>query len=376
MLDVAGGGRGWTAHEPAHLGEEAGEELRDLYVALTRAQSQVVTWWAPTANTPTAGCTGCCSGASPAQARGARRASVVKDDDYVAAVLGLLDELGGAVARGLGGRGRGAPAARGRRRPTSPRARFDREVDTEWRRTSYSGLIRAAGAAGRGVDSPSPRSTAPTDEEPRADEPRRGRRSAADAGEPAATCPRRWPTCPSGATFGTPGARGARARRPRGARPRAPSCARARRGAAAAGGRSASTPTSSPTALLPLAAHPARRRSPAGCTLVDIPLRDRLCELDFEFPLAGGDRPDGATPTCTSRDVGAAAAPRTCPPTTRCAPTPTGSSRPALGEQALRGYLSGSIDVVLRVPGDGRTAAPLRRRRLQDQPARRARRRR
>ena len=40
----------------------------------------------------------------------------------------------------------------------------------------------------------------------------------------------------------------------------------------------------------------------------------------------------------------------TCRTTTRCAPTPTGSSRPSLGGQVLRGYLSGSIDVVLRVP--------------------------
>ncbi len=55
MLDVAGGGASWKPHADAHLHEEAGEELRDLYVALTRAQSQVVTWWAPTANTPTGG---------------------------------------------------------------------------------------------------------------------------------------------------------------------------------------------------------------------------------------------------------------------------------------------------------------------------------
>ena len=52
-------------------------------------------------------------------------------------------------------------------------------------------------------------------------------------------------------------------------------------------------------------------------------------------------------------------------------PTPTGWRRPPLGEQRLRGYLSGSIDVVLRV-GDGRPALPGRR--LQDQPAGRARR--
>ena len=43
--------------------------------------------------------------------------------------------------------------------------------------------------------------------------------------------------------------------------------------------------------------------------------------------------------------------------------------QPLLGRQSLRGYLSGSIDVVLRVPG----TPPIRRRRLQDQPARRPR---
>ena len=32
--------------------EDAGEELRLLYVALTRAQCQVVAWWAPSATTP------------------------------------------------------------------------------------------------------------------------------------------------------------------------------------------------------------------------------------------------------------------------------------------------------------------------------------
>jgi len=37
MLDVSGSGSSWSAHANAHLHEEAGEELRDLYVALTRA---------------------------------------------------------------------------------------------------------------------------------------------------------------------------------------------------------------------------------------------------------------------------------------------------------------------------------------------------
>jgi exodeoxyribonuclease V beta subunit len=34
-------------HLAAHHREQSGEDLRLLYVALTRAQCQVVTWWAP-----------------------------------------------------------------------------------------------------------------------------------------------------------------------------------------------------------------------------------------------------------------------------------------------------------------------------------------
>ena len=37
------------------------EDLRLAYVAMTRAQSQLILWWAATANTPTVGCTDSCS---------------------------------------------------------------------------------------------------------------------------------------------------------------------------------------------------------------------------------------------------------------------------------------------------------------------------
>src|SRR3712207_1211815 len=45
-LDVGGSGAGSQACERA-MAEEAGEDLRLLYVAMTRAQSQLVTWWFP-----------------------------------------------------------------------------------------------------------------------------------------------------------------------------------------------------------------------------------------------------------------------------------------------------------------------------------------
>ena len=43
---------GRSARFDRYRNEEAGEDLRLCYVALTRAKSQVVTWWAPSANTP------------------------------------------------------------------------------------------------------------------------------------------------------------------------------------------------------------------------------------------------------------------------------------------------------------------------------------
>ena len=51
------GGRGspdWAAHVRQHKQEETDDELRLTYVALTRAQSHLLLWWAPTSNTPTA----------------------------------------------------------------------------------------------------------------------------------------------------------------------------------------------------------------------------------------------------------------------------------------------------------------------------------
>ena len=54
-LDVGGlRAPGRTERFAQHLAEESGEQLRLLYVALTRAGSQVVTWWAPSSLPTTA----------------------------------------------------------------------------------------------------------------------------------------------------------------------------------------------------------------------------------------------------------------------------------------------------------------------------------
>jgi exodeoxyribonuclease V beta subunit len=97
-------------------------------------------------------------------------------------------------------------------------------------------------------------------------------------------------------------------------------------------------------ALLPAARTPLGPLA-GGLRLADVAPRDRLAELDFELPLAGGDTP--GTPVAL-----AALAPllrRHLPPD-----HPLGSYPDALAglpDQQLRGYLTGSIDAVLRLPG-------------------------
>jgi exodeoxyribonuclease V beta subunit len=89
-----------------------------------------------------------------------------------------------------------------------------------------------------------------------------------------------------------------------------------------------------------------------GLTLRDIGLRDRLCELDFEIPLAGGDLSATAVPDIRLSDMGVLLREHLG------AGDPLASYAgrllmPELGGQSLRGYLSGSIDAVLRVPAPG-----------------------
>jgi exodeoxyribonuclease V beta subunit len=85
-----------------------------------------------------------------------------------------------------------------------------------------------------------------------------------------------------------------------------------------------------------------------NATLGGIGRGQRLCELDFELPLAGGDARDHPGAAVKLGKVAeilrshlAAGDP--------LLPYADQLDRPALGDQDLRGYLTGSIDVVLRV---------------------------
>ena len=137
-VNVGGGGVGWNDHVQRWLGEEAGEWLRLLYVALTRAQSQVVCWWAPTRNTT----------ASPLhrmlQGRVPGSAEVPDDfrqrtDDEADEIFQRWRAAGGPCIELAVPVEPGADPPRPAIPELSVRP-FTRVVDTTWRRTSYSSL--------------------------------------------------------------------------------------------------------------------------------------------------------------------------------------------------------------------------------------------
>lgn len=339
-LDVAGSGRRWNEHTAAHRAEEDGEELRKLYVALTRAQSQVVVWWAPTTSTPTSGLHRLVFGRVP----GTRKVPgtwEVKDDAYVTDVLHKLEALGGPTAEVAVPAAAVTPPGPGELPPFEAR-HFRRAVDTDWRRTSYTGLVRADDGAPHVGSEPE---AAGKDDEPEA-------APEADVEEPAVS------DAVSGAVVRSP-----MAELPMGAAfgslvhavledtdPFAPDLRAELLTHVTEQLRWWPVPVD-PAALaeglLPL------HRTPLGpladgLTLGEIGLRDRLRELTFELPLTGGDLAGPGRTEARLRDLA---------PLLRehlAADDPLAVyadqlERPALGDQALRGYLTGSIDAVLRL---------------------------
>jgi exodeoxyribonuclease V beta subunit len=212
---------------------------------------------------------------------------------------------------------------------------FGRPIDTSWRRTSYSGLIRSAEET-RGVGS--------EPEVPALDDEVGDLAPAAVAPAPGDDLPSPMADLPAGATFGSL-VHGVLEH----ADPFADDLAvelttRVREQLAwwpvDAGVEELAE------ALVPLHHTPLGPLAP-DWTLGRIGLGDRLRELDFEIPLAGGDRTAG--PDIRLADVGTLLR-RHLAADDPLAPYAHRLLGAGLAEQSLRGYLSGSIDVVLRVP--------------------------
>ncbi|MET7772169.1 UvrD-helicase domain-containing protein [Nocardia sp. NPDC005366] len=335
VLDVGGqDAAGYAERRQRAEAEEAGEELRLLYVALTRAKCQVVAWWAPAVTTAAAPLHRMIFGRPDGGDAVPNRASVPVDTVAVQRLSAWAASAADAVSVTAVDTPDTVEIRRVRTEVATGElaaARFDRVMDQQWRRTSYSALT--AGAHEFVTDSE------PEDERGPGDEP-------AEAPileeEPVAGAPSLMNTLPYGAEFGT---------LVHGVLERIDTDAadldtevHARCRDAVEESMADFDPALLGSALL------AVLRTPLGFgCLADIPGRDQLAELEFELPLAGGDVP--ASRLSTLRRIAELL-------------------REHLGhgdifhtyadqvenleDTPLRGYLTGSIDAVLRVTGNGR----------------------
>ena len=338
-IDVAHEGNEFNKHQKLELEEGRGEDLRLLYVALTRARHQAIVWWA---------------GAMDSQHSPLARLLFDRDTDGLVPPYGAKvrsDDEVEAAARALGQRvavervgpppavhwhvDRGAP-------PRLEAARFDRSLDTEWRRASYSSITAASHDQPAIGSEPEQRFT--SDEQVLApvvlDEV-----APTLLAEGARAVALGLADMPGGALVGTvvhsvferldfeapelPSAVGE-------ALERETTWRNVDLGGTDAAVAGLCRAIASP--LGPLA---------DGIALRDITRRDRLDELTFEIPLVGGDTP------VTTLHVGALAdlLESHLPAQDPVARYASRLRDPSL-HAMLRGYLTGSLDLVFRLPGD------------------------
>ncbi len=344
QLDVGGpGGPAYDHNRIEHQGEESGEDLRLLYVAMTRAQCQVVAWWAPTKNTPASALHRLLfDDFEPGQPVFAKLA--VPDDRAVGQRLaGKAEASAGTIAvESISADGSAvwtpvaeAPAA------LAP-AVFDRVLDRAWRRTSYSGLTSALYDARHAPGVSSEPETAERHDEP-ALPPAPPLPEAGDV-ERLRAVASPMADLPAGAAFGTlvhavlETVDTAAADLATELRERCVDALAGRLG-------SPLDPAALATALLPTMETPLGPLA-GGRRLRDIAPADRLAELDFELPLAGGDEPRARDSTLSALAV---LLRRHVAPPDPLACYADALDVPMLQHQRLRGYLAGSIDAVLRV---------------------------
>jgi exodeoxyribonuclease V beta subunit len=312
--------------------EDASDDSRLTYVALTRAQAQVVAWWAPSTDEPNGGLSRLLRGRRPGDAQVPNSAAPAKvsDDDALARLREWEAEGGPVIEDSVV---RPMPALPHALPPADLEVRhFHRAIDTSWRRTSYSGLIRAA-------------ESTPVSSEPEVveldDEVAEIPLVATAVGD---DVPSPMAELPSGAKFGTLVHKVLEEADPFAADLAAEFEAQIREHSVwwpvdvEASELAAAMVPMHDTPLGPLA---------DGLTLRQIGLRDRMREMDFEFPLAGGDL-RGAAPDIRLAHVGKLLREHLSKDDALAsyADRLTGA---ALGGQPLKGYLSGSVDAVLRV---------------------------
>jgi exodeoxyribonuclease V beta subunit len=337
-VDVGLEGRAWSGHVRRHRIEQRGEDLRLAYVALTRAKHQAVIWWAgsfDSRNSPLGRLLFNMSDDGDVACDGNSTASDIAADARFAELAAKAPD--GAV--GIERSSLGLPSMWSP--PIEPAASltaatFDRRLDLWWRRTSYSDITAeahdplVASEPEAPVLSDEPETPAPVFVPAAVQvDPARGRESPLG-------------TAPAGVDFGTfvhtvleatdfaaPDLDAELAERVAGAQSRR-ALDLGEPDLVVSGLRSAIE-----TPLGPVV---------GGLRLRDVARVDRLDELEFELPLAGGDDPTGRL---TLRAI-AAVLRAHLPAGDPMAGYAARLEDPALRSQ-VRGFLTGSIDLVIRI---------------------------
>ena len=332
VLDLGGlGTTGRADRLRQHDLEAAADRLRSLYVAITRAESQVTLWWARTKRNTEASSLhrllfrDRVAGGAPAPAYPTD--SHPGELPWLTAAGILVEDCPPATTVRL--LATNEPSA------TLVAPGWQRQVDQLWRRTAYSGLTAAVHARGPLLPLDAPvLDDEPTDEAP--------------APAVANGTPSPMADLPGGAAFGSLVHHILENLDWYAPEPADEPALRERLQAAttAALARYPLAEVAAPRladALLPSLLTPLGRLADGRC-LAQLPIADRLSELDFEYPL-------GHSRSTTTLGEVAGLLRRWLPPDDPLVGYADELEHPGLADQVLRGFLNGSIDSVLRVPG-------------------------
>ncbi len=313
ILDVGGSGHQSRAvnFKQAQI-EDLDEALRTLYVGVTRAQSHAIIWWANTTNTP--------SSALHRLLHARRGADPIRPEvaypPSSPLQLPWLEAAGIATVSVPPSNSNRKAKKRSTTSELTSRS-WIRSIDHSWRRTSYSGLTASA------------HSEHTTNDEPEAE--------VSPAPDPALSLLSPMAHLPSGTTFGTlvhAVMERVDARLTDWQDHLLTQCDEALRRRPLEN----TTPRGLADALTPVYQTPLGPLAP-GVTLRDFGPGNRLSELDFEFGLnatgALGDLVEILRPHLLG---------------TPLASYPERLASPEVATQSLRGFLTGSIDAVLRLP--------------------------
>jgi exodeoxyribonuclease V beta subunit len=333
VVDVGLEGRAYFDHKRQHLIEQRGEDLRLAYVALTRARHQAVVWWAGSSNSrhSALGRLLFARDEDGTVAWAGRRA--VSDADAVARFEALAAEARGCISverstLGLPLAWSGPP-----RKPAElSAARFDRRLDWGWRRTSFSDITAGAHEA-RVASEPEEAAVV-------ADEPAVAVRPAVAPADDDAlrAVPSLLGGMPVGVQIGTFVHRVFEA-----TDFAAPDLVGELTAQVAA--VQARRPLDVGDVAGVVAGLRAAIETPLGdLRLRDLPRTDRLDELEFEFPLVGGDAPTAELPL----DAIAAVLGERLPADDPLSGYAERLADPVL-RRSVRGFVTGSVDLVARV---------------------------